>query len=419
MSRASADGAARRVAVVGAAYLVQGLVAAVGMLLLVRLAQVGAPIETQGRVLASGADPWVLKFGLALGLDLGPSWSYRVRAGALAFLQLGAAACVLVLADAFVGGQAGAPSSIAAVAWAWFALNGFAAAQDVVVDALALDTLAERRAAAATAMGVGVAIGFNVLGLWVVGARVVAEGMTAGLRWPAWWIAALAWVPVIGLWRPGSPSKARTAAAEQPPPRGPALAKLAVIPLVFVALTFAANTTQAVGVEFLFNHLRWDYVGYAGLVVPVASLAAVLGASAAGPVLARRDPATTALLASLGLGLVWLGFAAIEPMWTQKPTIVGLAACEGALQSAMMVALHAVALIAASRTPMPTTSFVLAMASLNLARVLAPLAAAHGVSLGWAGLFAACGAAQWLASAGLWPLRGRANAGGDAADAVR
>jgi MFS transporter, PAT family, beta-lactamase induction signal transducer AmpG len=410
---ASSQGGPSRVLVVGAAYLVQGLIAAVGMLLVVRLAQLGAPLESQGWVLASGAVPWVLKFGLALALDLGPSWPLRVRAGALALLQIGAAGCVLALAQAWAG-PAGAPSSIASVALGWFVLNLFAAAQDVLVDALALDTLAERRAATATAMGVGVALGFNVLGLWVVGARVVSLGISPALRGPAWWISGLALVPLLLLWRPGRPTKARAralteAGRQTPRSRARELASLLWIPPLFVALTFAANLTQAVGVEFLFNELRWDYLGYAALVVPVASIAAVLGALAAGPLLRGRDPSRAALLASAALGLTWIAFAAAEPLWSTPATIVTLSGFEGALQSAMIVALHAVALVAAARTPMPTTAFVLAMASLNLARVLAPLVAPHSLALGWAGLFGACGAMQWIASAGLWPLRTRAS----------
>jgi len=82
-----------------------------------------------------------------------------------------------------------------------------------------------------------------------------------------------------------------------------------------------------------------------------------------------------------------------------------MAGSEGVLQAGMMVGLHAVALLAASRSPMPTTVFVLAMAALNLPRVIAPLLAPQALALGWIGLFAACGVTQIVVSAGLWPLR--------------
>lgn len=386
---------------VGSAYLVQGLIAAVGLLLHTRLAQIGTPLETQAGILASGAIPWVLKFVAAVVLDLGPSWPLRARALALTTLQLCAAVCVWLLANAWVGGPA--PSSLLTVAIGWFALNLCAASQDVIVDALALDTLATRRFAAATAMGVGVALGFYVLGAWVAGGRIVSKGMTAGLQWPAWWIAALALLPLLALWQPGRPPKAR----EQPESRAfqmRELARLAWIPPLFAALTFAANTTNAAGPNFLFQHLGWDWPSYAGRLLPIASLAAVLGAFACGPLVAKLGSGRASLITAAMLGLVWLAFAATSSLWSQQPVIMVLSGWEGLSQSAMMVALHGLALTVAARTPMPTTAFVLAMASLNLPRVLAPLVAPHALELGWVGFFVACALVQLLVSAGVWPL---------------
>ncbi|HLT37526.1 MAG TPA: hypothetical protein VK034_14635 [Enhygromyxa sp.] len=398
--------------VIGAAYLVQGLIAAIGVLLIGRLAQLGTPLATQGGILASGAIPWVLKFVVAVLLDLGPSWPLRIRALVLAAVQLCAAACVWGIAQLFVDGPT--PSSLLAVALGWFVLNLCAASQDVIVDALALDTMAERRAAAATAMGVGVALGFNILGAWLVGGRIVAQGMAAGLSWPVWWIAAIALVPVFALWQPGRPSKARERSEQRA--RSPReLAKLLWIPPLFVALTLAANTTSAVSFEFLFVELGWDYPSYASLLLPIGSIASLLGALACGPLVARLGPARAALIGSALLGLSWLGFAAACSHWSLRPLIMLLAGWEGLLQSAMMVALHALALVAAARTPLPTTAFVLAMASLNLPRVLGPLVAPHAVALGWAGLFAACGLVQLLASAGVVPLRPHSRGGNDPA----
>lgn len=385
---------------VGSAYLVQGLIAAVGLLLHTRLAQIGTPLETQAGILASGAIPWVLKFIVAVVLDLAPSWPLRARAIALTTLQLCAAAFVWLLANQWTGP---APSSLLTVAIGWFALNLCAASQDVIVDALALDTLATRRFAAATAMGVGVALGFYVLGAWITGGRIVAKGMTAGLQWPAWWITALALLPLIALWQPDRPPKAR----EQPESRTfqiRELARLAWIPLLFAALTFAANTTNAVGPNFLFQQLGWDWPSYANRLLPVASLAAVLGAFACGPLVAKLGSGRASMITAAMLGLVWLTFAATSSVWSQQPVILVLSAGEGLSQSAMMVALHGLALTVAARTPMPTTAFVLAMASLNLPRVLGPLVAPHALELGWVGFFVACGLVQLLVSAGAAPL---------------
>lgn len=402
----------RGVVVVGAAYLVQGLVAAVGFLLLFRLALLGVSLEEQAGILASGAIPWVLKLVVATLLDLGPSWPLRARALLLTALQVCAAVCVWALAQAFDGG--GPPSSVLAVALVWFALNLCAAAQDVIVDALALDTLADRRpaTATATAMGVGVALGNYVLGMWIVGARIEGVGVTAGLRWPVLWIAALALLPMILLWQPGRPTKARER-AERRAPSARELLTLLWIPPLFVALMLANNVTSAVTFEFLVGQLGWDFPSFFTYVIPVAGLAWLLGAFACGPLVQTLGPARATMIGSAALGLVWLGFAAAEPWWSQRGTIMALAGGEGLMTSVMMVATHALALVAAARTPLPTTAFVLAMASLNLPRVLGPLVAPHALALGWVGLFAACGLLQLLVGAGALPLRPHARGAAD------
>lgn len=400
----ASDGGLRCVLVVGAAYLLQGLVAVTGSFQVGQLAALGMPLETQAGLLASGAVPWVLKFVLALLLDLGPSWTLRTRALALTGLQACAAACMWMLANAWAGGQAGAPGSLPAVATGWIALNACAAITDVIVDALALDTLRKHRAAAATAMGVGFALGVGVLGSLVIAARIGSEGMSAGLRMPAWWMLALALLPVALLWSSQRPTKAR----EQPESRtwqAVDLRRFAWMLLCFVALLFAANLTQAVGAEFVLGRLGWQFPTDTATLSMIGAATGLLGALACGPLVTRLGPALAAMSSSILLGLVWLAFAASEPLWSERALILMLSSWEGVLQPALLVGLHAIALVIAARTPMPTTAFVLAMAAINLPRVLAPLLGPHALELGWFGLFVACGLVQLLASTALWPLR--------------
>ncbi|PRQ02894.1 hypothetical protein ENSA5_19840 [Enhygromyxa salina] len=415
---ASEDSRALRcVVVVGAAYLVQGIVAAVGVLLLGRLAQLGIPLETQVGILASGAVPWLLKFAVALLLDLGPSWALRVRGLVLTALQGCAALCLWGLASAWTGGEGGGPGSLTGIAAGWVALNLAAALQDVLVDGLALDTLAGRQARTAAAMGLGHALGAGLLGPLVLGARIVDHGMVAGLATPAWWLAGLALVPAALLWLPGRPDKARAQRPAQRPLEPGELARLLWIPLLFVALTFGASATSGLSFEFLFQHLGWDYADYATILLPVAAIAGIVGALGWGPLVARLGPARASMIAAAGLGLLWLGFAASSSLWHQRAVIALLAGGEGLLQAALLVGLHALALVAAARSPMPTTAFVLGMAALNLPRVLAPLMSVKLVALGWAGAFATLAVLQLVAAAGLWPLR-RSTTGVSADDAA-
>jgi hypothetical protein len=392
------------VLVVGSAYLVQGLTAVVGANLIGYLTAIGVPLETQVGLLASGAVPWVFKFVIALLLDLGPSWSMRARGLLLTLLQACAAVCVWTIAREFVDGQA--PPSIPSVAAAWIALNACVATQDVLVDALALDALHNRRAATATAMSVGAALGFGVLDAFVIAPRIAERGMAAGLASPAWWIAGLALLPAALLWSSGRPSKARER-AESRAWQLADLGRLAWMLALFVALMFAAALTQAVGFAFLVNRLGWQYPTETAILSFVAALCGLVGALACGPLVARLGPPRAAMICSALLGLAWLSFASVEPFWSQRFVVLTLASSEAVLQPALLVALHALALSLAARSPLPTTAFVLGMAALNLPRVLAPLVAPHALQLGWVGLFAACGLAQLLASGGVLFARPR------------
>lgn len=394
----------RCVSVVGGAYLVQGLIFGVGAVMLQVLVALELPLETQVGLLASGAVPWVLKFGLALLLDLGPSWSFRTRAILLALVQGFAALCMWGLAEVWTGGSGGQPTSLLAVGIGWVTLNLCAATQDVIVDALALDTLAEHRSMAAAAMAVGATLGAGWLVPLVVTPRL-AKGMAAVLRLPVGWIAALALITAALLWMPGRPIKAREQAEAREREPGD-LGRLLAILLLLVALTFANNTLTGVGFQFVIGHVGWDPVEYNALTAPIAAVAGLLGAFAWGPVVAKLGPARATMLASALFGSAWIAFAAASPLWSESWVFAVMAASEGVLQQALFVGLHAIALLAAARSPMPTTAFVLAMAAINLPRVLGPLLAPHALlALGWVGLWIVCGAFQILVGTGLWPLR--------------
>lgn len=400
------------IGVVGAAYTVQGLVAGVGVLMIARLAQLQMPLETQVGILASGALPWALKFLGALALDLGPSWPTRIRGLVIGALIFASAGCLHLLAGAWAGGEAGRPGSLLTVAAIWVSLNLLLALQDVIVDGLALDTLADHRSYAAMAMGTGHTLGFGLLPPVLITPVVIDEGMSAGLSLPVPWLVALALVPVALLWRPGRPQKARDRRADEDQDQGPKpaeLTKIGLALLAFVILMTAPNLTQAVSAELLFNELDWDYERYSELILPVGAFVGVIGALACGPLVARLGAGRAGLLVALGLGAAWLLFAGVEPLWTHEATILVLAGAEGLLQPALLVALHALALLAAARSPLPTTSFVLAMAALNLPRVFAPLLAPslapEAGALPWPGLFTLCGVLMIVGGLALWPLR--------------
>jgi hypothetical protein len=383
--------------VIGSTYVAQGLVYFVGAQMLAMLVQLGTPIEQQVGLLATGALPWVLKFVLGLLMDLGPSWPLRVRALVCATLLAGAALATAWLGQAWASGV---PESLAAVAWGWLAINVALAVQDAIVDALALDLLADHRALAATGMGLGHAVGLGLIGpLWIYSA-MVEGGLAAGFEITAVMVAVVAATPLL-LWAPGTPTKASERATAKREQTLSDWLYLLAIPLIAFVAMLGINITAAVGTEFLIGHLAWDSTDYATRVVPIGAVAGLLGALAWGRLLGATNPARAGALASLLLGALWLVFASLSDHWTALWSIRMINFGEGFLQAAVMVGVFALALRAAARSPLPITSFVLVMAALNLPRVVGPLLAPGLVERGWVAMFAVCGAVQILAGIAL------------------
>jgi hypothetical protein len=191
--------------VIGSTYLAQGLVLYVGALMGAQLAQLGTPLEDQVGVLASGLLPWMLKFVFGLLWDLGPSWPLRIRALVSFTLLAAAAAAMGALARAWAPGV---PDSLIMLGLVWSALNLAMAVQDTLVDALALDVLAEHRAVAATGMSLGHALGFGLIGpLWLASVYL-EQGLGPAIELATLAIAVVALTPAL-LWLPGRPRKAR------------------------------------------------------------------------------------------------------------------------------------------------------------------------------------------------------------------
>lgn len=388
----------RPAATIGATYLAQGLVAYLGVIMVGMLAQRGTPLEQQVGLLASGALPWALKFAFALLLDLRPIVSLRVRALAAALLLASASVGMATLARAWAPGHA---SELGLVAWVWLASNFALALLDVLADALALERLADRRALAATCMGLGHALGFGVIGPLGLLELVLHEGLAPALQRGAVMVGVLALVPLVTfVAEPHAstrePSRAATATDSTPSARWPALAALV---LCIVAM-LGPNVTGALASEFLFAELRWDFADFAAILLPLGAIAGLIGALLAGLAVARRGPAHAAAWMAALLGLAWLAFAAASPWWSAAWTLRWLAASEGALQAALLVGLHALALQHAGPS-FAITRFVTMMAALNLPRVLGPMLAPALAEHGWVAVFAGCGAASLLAAGGL------------------
>jgi hypothetical protein len=407
----------RPAVVIASIYVAQGLVAFVGLVMLVVLAQLGMPLEDQVGLLASGALPWVLKFLFGLILDLRPSWPLKVRSLVLLTLLAAATASTWQVSRSWASSV---EDSLLALGLAWLALNFAMAVVDTLVDALALDVLPEHRALAATGMSLGHTVGYGLLGaLWfypAVAAHAaelgIEGGLAAGLELVVFALALIGLTPVL-LWAPGRPGMAwerPSARAERTPDDW---RWLLTVPLLAMLTMLAPGITDALGQEFVINVAGWDQADFMARVVPIGVIAGLIGALSAGPLVARFGPVWTSAGAALLLGVSTLIFAGLSAHWTDLWPNLVMAVPEGFLQPALLVGLHALALLAAARSPLPVTGFVLMMAALNLPRVIGALLGPKVLELGWVGMFTVCGAVLILAAVALPPLLGRANGSGD------
>lgn len=375
-----------RIGVLGALYLVQGIVwGFAGLLLLPRLAAAGVPLEHQAGILALSGVPWVFK--LAWGPVLDTPWAKRTGAGRLA------AAATLVVAAALgaMAMQDPSPAHVRGLAIAWLLLNVALSLQDVATDALALDVVAMRsRGLAASVMLGGQHLGAEALaGAWV-GSIVATRGLAVG----TWVLAAVAVLValVVATAAPGPPV-ARTIGVREAM-RGLLADAHSARLVAFAAAVFAADVvTSATSGVWLFG-LGWSPEETVDRLVTILLVGNVVGFACAAAVIDRIGPARILRIASAALGLVWIGFAATSSWWG----VVAYVQAFVLVQTFITTWLYAATLTVLMNGTVPevrATQFAILTACLNLPRLWGPVLAALAIeALGFPGTFAACGAWQ-------------------------
>lgn len=375
-----------RIGVFGALYLVQGIVwGFAGLLLLPRLAAAGVPLEQQAGILALAGVPWVLK--LAWGPVLDMPWAKRTGAGrlaALATLLVAAALGAMAMLDP-------TPANVRGLAVAWLALNVALSLQDVATDALALDLVdAKARGLAASVMLCGHHLGAELLaGAWV-GSIVATRGLAAGV-WTLVGIAVVVALVVVST-TPGRPvirtvglrDAARSLLAD------PQSARL----VAFAALVFAADVLTSATSGAWFVELAWSPEEAVERVATILLVGNLVGFACAAALIDRLGAARILRLASALLGVVWLGFAATQPLWQSVVYVQTFVLLQTFVTAWFYAATHTV-LMNGTAPEVRATQFAIFTACLNLPRVWGPMLAAQAVAtLGFAGTFAACGAWQ-------------------------
>lgn len=375
--------------VLSAAYLTQGtLYGFASFILIPTLAQQGVSLSAQTGVVALAGVPWVLKLAWAPLLDR----FGRAGAGPRRALM---AAMVVIAVVLLAMAQVDRPASrIGTLASLWLLLNVALSLQDVATDALALDVIEPARRGVANGMMLGSHhLGMDLVGGVGLGMLLASRGLSAAL------ITAGVAVGVLAL-APGLLERSTSGASHRRNLELSRLGDLLRRPRTWGTFTVAALVlmadvgTSAVVGEFLVGRLHWSVERISTQLPWVVGAANVAAFGWAAVWVDKLGHDKAAALGSLGLGVIWIGFALIEPLWDQDAVLFSMIATQAIATALLYVGLHA-ALMDRTEPAFRATHFAVLMALLNVPRVLAPpLAAAVVESGGWPLSFGCAGGYQ-------------------------
>lgn len=254
----------------------------------------------------------------------------------------------------------------------------FNAMQNVAADALALDLIpVEERGRANGIMygskyAGGVAGGLGMAELASHAGQQVAVIAMAGV------LAAITLVPLL----------LKEHSGPQPPQRpiGQTIRMLGrvlqlrsvlVMALVMVLHNIGGGLLSAVSSVLYEQKLGWSEIDYSDLTGGPALVAGFVGSLVAGMIADKIGHRRFAMLAIGALGGVWLAFALLEPMWTNRTLTWTLALVEPFVQANMVVALWSLCMDTTSK-PTATTQFAMYTSLMNASTLIATrIIAAH------------------------------------------
>lgn len=411
MPVAIADRRILRLFVLCALYVAQGIpFGFVTVTLAAYLADAGATTDEVGSLLAVATLPWAFKWAWGPVLDR----FSRSAMGRRRPWILGAQSMMVITAGALIVIPE-LREDLVLLGWVVFAHNVFASLQDVSVDALAVDLLPESERGKAN----GLMYGSSYLGLFIGGAGLSTVLGTYGLR-VALIVQVIALTSIMLLpllvreqvtdalfalrrHELGARSEGSMAAVVRDLWR--AFARRSPLLGAGLALTVdvGLGALAAVSTVLLMQDLGWTQAEY-GQMVGGLPLFFGLGGSVAGGFIADRfGHRRVVAIASVLLGLAWLGFAAGKPWWHYRSFIVTTTCIEQLLMGTLSAALFAL-YMDVSWPKVAATQFTAYMAMLNLSRTLgAKLAGPVTAAAGVAGAFLAFGALQIVVVA--WLVR--------------
>lgn len=322
-------------------------------------------------------------------------WSFKWIAGPLidrfGFRSMGRRRPWILLAQAMMALTIGTmvfipdlTEGIKTLGWMIFVHNCFNALQDVSVDALAVDLLAEEERGKAN----GMMYGSKYVGGWLGGAGLAtvlaATNMQTALILQTGALLCIMAFPLLLRehegermlpWTPGEASPQSAPSAQSVLDLFRDLARAFSLKSTMGGVALALMTLlgggvlSVIGAVFFTQRLGWtaaEKAQFDGWAVWLGLFGSIGGGWLADRFGAKRIVA----IGALGLAAVWAGFAALEPYWTTHSAIpIGLLLLEPLLQSLMTVGLFAL-FMTISWPQVAATQFTAYMALLNLSTTI-------------------------------------------------
>ena len=236
-------------------------------------------------------------------------------------------------------------SEVKLLAWMILIHTVFNAMQDVAVDALATDLLADAERGRANGLMyaskyAGGAIGGVTMATWIA-----LTDLQTALIVQTVLLVLIMFVPLLIRERAGEP-------APRPPPRVIArslaqafsLRSTLVAALLMLAGSFAIGMTAATGYQLFVGTLKWKPEDYASITGGWGLAVGCAAASVTGFLSDRFGRRAVAAVAAIALAAGWFAFALMRDDWSNRTLAYAFGLCEGAFAAVFTVATIALAM---------------------------------------------------------------------------
>jgi PAT family beta-lactamase induction signal transducer AmpG len=356
----------------------------------------GMTLAATGTVLAITVLPYAFKWVWGPLMDAFTIERFGRRRPWLIFSQamMAVSAAALLAVDDFVG-------NFDLLLGAMLVHTIFNAMQNVAVDALALDLLPPAERGRANGIMYGSKYAGGLAGAAGMATLIEYVGMRGAIAAMVAVLAAITLVPLLVREH-----------HEPPPPRRKlaeiigSLGKVArlrsvqLAALLMLVHNIAGGMLAAVSPVLFTQQLRWEDTEYSQIAGGPGLVAGFVGSLLAGFLADKVGHKKLAAIAVAALGVLWLGFALGESMWTSRAFTYPLFVLEPFAQSTMIVALWSVCMDTTTKRT-STTQFALYTSLMNASTLIGTKLLAGHASAWWTyrGMYLVAAAVQVAALA--------------------